>query len=324
MIPVGQRELLMDWTDGTGNLCLGGHFVPELLVMGAPKTGTTSLCTTLRKSPALMWPHADFWKEGHYFTSQARNAWQMMLEDFPVCDKHVRRVAVDGSAEYSSFYGVPKRIQGWYGPAMRLIKFVLLMREPLNRLHSHYHHSHRHGWCSTHVTHSFSQIVDMILGNNYQTWLMPPHGRLKYGCSSWLTMGCACNNFLEGSLYVNQLKQYLNYFTPNQFYLVPYLFNVDPGGAGRANGTVAEMIWSILGVKAADNRTIVHANHGHHPSLEEDLSQNKIAAIRNWFELVAGPRIIADFLQYSSYILYGYHGQANDKDAIEEWIRTNW
>merc|ERR1712060_767061 len=71
-------DSLMVGTDGSNNLCMNGHFVPEVFVMGAIKTGTTSLCTMLRRSPAMLWPihvedkfnwteHPATWKEGHYF-----------------------------------------------------------------------------------------------------------------------------------------------------------------------------------------------------------------------------------------------------------------
>jgi len=141
--------------DGRRNVCLDGHFVPELLVIGSFKAGTNRLCMELRRSASMVWPryivgknytgetptseHNNFnlgnWKEGHYFDSPARFGRAHMVVDFPRCDKNMRHVAIDCTSRNSGDPSVPRLISEWYGPVSRRLSFVVMVREPLERLH---------------------------------------------------------------------------------------------------------------------------------------------------------------------------------------------
>lgn len=314
-------------TNGSNNLCMHGHFVPEVIVIGGIKASTTSLCAGLRRSPFILWPisgedkvnstkHFAAWKEGHYFDKHVEDGISYMISDFKECDMAVRNVAVDGSARYSTDPYVPKVISAWYGKQASQLKFVLILREPLARLHSHYHHSVRDGWCKLHKKFNFSRIIEKIL-----------KGKAKFVrrllWSDDISTGSGCRDFLEGSLYVNQLRNYFKYFQPSQFILVPFLFNVDPGHAGRPSKLVAETLWSRLGVSGLPGPP-VHSNDHEHPKLEEDLDEGLIKSMRAWFDNVTGPRVIANLVRSTNTILYHYAGDPDDPAQISEWLGENW
>lgn len=319
---------LMDGTNGANNLCMRDHFVPEVMVIGGIKASTTSLCMMLRQSPALLWPesqagkvnwtrHPAAWKEGHYFDKHIfQGGISYMIADFPLCTTKTRQVAVDGSARYASDPYVPGIIANWYGTQKSKLKFVLIMREPLDRLHSHYYHSVRDNWCYLHKGTNFSNIINQLL--DYWPVADEPHPTLPPR-----NQFPGCSDFLDGSLYSKQIHNYFQYFRPWQFIFVPFLYNVDPGNAGRSSEQFAEFLWKKLGVNGVPGQ-IIHSNNHNTPTLEDDLTTSQIKSMREWFEKLTGPAVIANQVHSTEAILYQYTGDRDDTNQIAQWLRENW
>jgi len=112
---------------------------PNFLVIGAPRSGTTSLHDMLAQHPDIFMSAI---KEPHFFSSL----------DFPFPDNDILQITKDPEAyealfaqagdkisgESSTYYlfdpEAPARIKA-YNPAMKLIA---ILREPVQRAHSHY------------------------------------------------------------------------------------------------------------------------------------------------------------------------------------------
>lgn len=318
-----ERFALLQHTDGNENLCMEGHFVPELLIIGGIKASTTTLCMGLRYTPSAMFPLSRaqwindtkspaYWKEGHFFDFHHKQGVMYMAKNYPVCDKHVRKIAVDGSARYSVDPFVPRVIYFFYRNLSPRLKFVFLLRDPLNRLHSHYHHGKEQDWCPDFRIMSFKQIIQSVLKGNWRAWTGSTSNRRGEGCG----------DVLEASLYTHHIANYFHVFQPNQFTFIPFLYNVAPGKDGRPRESPAKIIWESMGAKGRDP-PLFHANDRTHLSLTQELSASLIKAMRFWFETRTGPKLIAKQLVYSRAILYGYKGLQNI-DSIAAWIRTNW
>jgi len=110
---------------------------PNLFILGAMKSGTTSLHRYLSAHPQVFMSEP---KEPNFFVEELnwRKGLDWYLELFASAGKAV--VVGESSTEYSklpTYTGVARRIHA-FDPAARLI---YLMRDPLDRIRSHYWHN---------------------------------------------------------------------------------------------------------------------------------------------------------------------------------------
>lgn len=116
--------------------------LPNFLVIGAMKAGTTSLWAYLRAHPDVFMPEE---KEPDFFVAEKAwvrgTGWYTTLFDgadaFPA-----RGEASTNYSKHPLFSGVPGRVAAVV-PDVRL---VYLVRHPLERIRSHYLHAVRAGW----------------------------------------------------------------------------------------------------------------------------------------------------------------------------------
>eukprot|EP00931_Biecheleriopsis_adriatica_P074981 TRINITY_DN48946_c0_g1_i1.p1 TRINITY_DN48946_c0_g1~~TRINITY_DN48946_c0_g1_i1.p1 ORF type:complete len:271 (-),score=30.48 TRINITY_DN48946_c0_g1_i1:285-1097(-) len=135
------------------NLCVHGRLVSELFVLGAQKAGTTSFCSELTASRQVLQPHPRpvshsvfaSWKEPHIFDSRVvsfdprSTRW---LSRFPNCTWDERVVVLDCSS-YLHKGNVAQNLHQWYGQRSSALRFIILLREPISRMHSAFRHELR-------------------------------------------------------------------------------------------------------------------------------------------------------------------------------------
>jgi len=143
-----------------------GGDVVDFLVIGAPKSGTTSLFEYLRHHPEISLPPD---KEAPYFNDDrvfGSVAWDEYLRRaFPQAERRRLRATITPhymfpvtqapeSGECDE-YTVPRRIFEQL-PAVRL---VAILRDPVERAYSHHHQEARRG----HDSRSFAEAIDQLL-----------------------------------------------------------------------------------------------------------------------------------------------------------------
>ena len=118
------------------------------LIIGAMKCGTTSLFSYLAQHPMIS---AYSKKEAFFFSGNRRWSrgfgWYQNLWDW---DSRVHKVALEASVDYTripTFPNAAERISTLKGQAN--FKFIYLMRNPLDRIESHYTHGRAAGWAAT-------------------------------------------------------------------------------------------------------------------------------------------------------------------------------
>lgn len=178
--------------------------IPNFLVIGAPKCGTTSLYYYLKQHPDVFLPVQ---KELHYFSYEQlkKNAngpgdsqvLSSLCANSNEYDKHYANAGVelaigDISPSYL-YYGVQDRIQQKLG----LVKIVAMLRNPVDKAYSQYMHLCR----DQRETLSFHEA------------LLAEDSRREKGWSDiW--------RYAESSLYADRLEAYMRCFGRKNVYII--------------------------------------------------------------------------------------------------------
>lgn len=179
---------------------------PDFLIIGAQKAGTSSLYKYLLQHPAILpayqkeihfftIPELYFkgpnWYRGHFPTSLARGQSQLTGEASP---------------SYLFFPLVPERVH----QVMPQAKLIVLLRDPVARAFSNYHHQVRRGL----ETLSFEEAIEQEparLGNDIQKTIEDPH---------FHSLNLAHYSYLLRSEYITQLKRWRLFFPAEQMLIL--------------------------------------------------------------------------------------------------------
>ena len=111
--------------------------LPDFLIVGAQKAGTTSLFNWLLEADVTQAP---LYKEIGYF--DARWNWPIKYRGYFGARKPDRLVG-EATPSYFAFPEVPERVSDVLGPAC---KIIIILRDPVDRSVSHYFHERRLGF----------------------------------------------------------------------------------------------------------------------------------------------------------------------------------
>lgn len=105
--------------------------LPDFLILGAQKAGTTALYAYLRWHPGITGPA---WKEVSYFDRHYRRGVRWYRGHFPI--RRGDRIVGEASPGYLFHPLAPERVRATVPEA----KLIVLLRDPVDRALSHYHH----------------------------------------------------------------------------------------------------------------------------------------------------------------------------------------
>jgi hypothetical protein len=174
--------------------------LPNFLIIGAAKSGTTSLYEQLRGHPDVFMPPRR-WKEPTFFSAEAEGRWSRGLDWYESLFRghHGQRAVGEASTSYTKapIYGDAAEKIAATLPGARLI---YLVREPVAQMASHYRHMVMHdGLRST--FHEAAEDDDFLFD-------------------------CAC--------YAMQLDRYLQHLPMERIRVVPFeRYAADPEGTAR-------------------------------------------------------------------------------------------
>jgi len=148
------------------------------------KGGTTSLWSYLREHPQVFLTSP---KEPHFFTQGGRGTWDRGIPWYEGLfdGAHAATARGEASASYTlwpEYDGVPDRI----AHTVPTMKLIYLVRNPIERLRSHYIHNVRRG-------NERRPFADVLIEDS---------------------------PYLAGSSYTTQLERYLEYFQPHQILVI--------------------------------------------------------------------------------------------------------
>ena len=169
--------------------------IPNLFIPGAAKSGTSSLHEYLNQHPDINMSSS---KEPHFFCDdRTEEEWSKYLDMFD--DSY--QYNGESSTGYMVFDKVIERIVK-SSPDTSDIKFIFILRNPIDRLISHYNWLNGQGWEN-------KKIMDAL----YFDFKTEPKYHVHPG-------GIGYKNYYHWGLYYKYLKEYYKYFSPNQILLI--------------------------------------------------------------------------------------------------------
>lgn len=120
--------------------------LPNYLILGAQKAGTTSLHRYLELHPAVLPPHV---KEVHFFDVQWSRGRRFYRSNFPSVLHHAARRLRRGqrtiTGEASPYYLAHPQVPARVRETLPRVPMIVILRDPVERAHSHYLHNRRLG-----------------------------------------------------------------------------------------------------------------------------------------------------------------------------------
>ncbi len=196
-IPTPARVVIRNvlWTYGRATSAV--RPLPDFLIVGAQKAGTTALYSYLRRHPGIIGPA---WKEISYFDRHYRRGESWYRGHFPAT--HRGRLVGEASPSYLFHPLAPERAAALL-PEARLIA---LLRNPVDRALSHYHHEVALGREELPFEQALEQEEERTRGETDRLRREP-----DYFSHAWWD-----HTYLARGRYAEQLERWLEAFPPEQ------------------------------------------------------------------------------------------------------------
>lgn len=172
--------------------------VPDTLVIGAPKCGTTSFAAWLSGHPQI-WVHPR--KELHFFDNRWDWGENWYRHQFPSFQAEAKIIRLEATPNYFQLPEAPERVFNM----MPNVRLIVLLREPLERAVSWYYHMVRQE--------GLSQPLEQVICEELEGLVAMNHDQRR-------RLGWHGSNCLAGSLYEDQLYRWRQFFPPNQLLIL--------------------------------------------------------------------------------------------------------
>jgi hypothetical protein len=185
--------------------------LPDFLIIGAQKSGTTFLFSALLKSDHMLGP---FLKEAHYFDTNYRKGETWYRSLFPSRKDLQARQKPDGSkritGEASPFYlYYPYAAERAYTLSSNL-KIIAVLRDPAERAISHYYHSRAWGYESLPIDEAFAAE---------ESRLAPDKERMAKD-PEYIGRSFSNHSYVDRGHYARQLKNWEKHFSREQMLIL--------------------------------------------------------------------------------------------------------
>jgi len=201
------NQFLVNYRMLTGRLRIG----PDFIIIGAQRCGTTSLYNTLKKylyiAPALK-------KEIHFFDMNFKQGMDWYRAHFPSYvykyTKKMRRhdfITGEASPYYFFHPHVPKRI----AELLPKVKLIALVRNPIDRAYSHYHHEVRLGYETLSFEEAIAREDERLLAETAKMQKDEDYSSFNHRHYSYLSRG----------VYIDQLMNWMRFFPREQILILP-------------------------------------------------------------------------------------------------------
>jgi hypothetical protein len=181
--------------------------LPDFVIIGGQRCGTTSLYNYLREHPLVL---PAFMKETHFFDRHYHKGVNWYRGFFPLSmQKQASQrtdqqsfVAGESTPSYLFLPHTPERLAGVIPRA----QLIVLLRNPVERAYSHYHHEVSTGAESLSFEDALIRETKVLPGQAEKVWQDPAYQSFAYLHYSYLSRG----------IYVDQLERWTRPFSREQ------------------------------------------------------------------------------------------------------------
>jgi len=173
--------------------------LPNFLIIGAQKAGTTSLFNYLLKHPDIVDP---LQKEINFFDKYYKKGLKWYKCWFPKKRKMINKIVGESCPDYFFNPKVPERVAN----CLPQIKLIVLLRNPVHRTISHYFHNKKWHFNSEQLSleERVNKEIEMIKSNQ------------SYENQEKSTL----YSYLHRSIYVTQLERWFKYFDRKKILII--------------------------------------------------------------------------------------------------------
>jgi hypothetical protein len=186
------------------------RLMPDFIVIGAQRCGTTSLYNNLIKHPNVS---SSFVKEVHYFDVNFEKGMSWYKSHFPShLYKYIRQaikqdfVTGEASPYYIFHPHAPRRI----AEVAPYVKLMLMLRNPIDRAYSHYHHEARQGFETLSFKDAVEKEQERLLGETEK----------MLGDESYCSFNHRHYSYLSRGIYVDQVREWAKWFSKDQLLIL--------------------------------------------------------------------------------------------------------
>lgn len=264
-----KRKIVLDLSFRYRLLTARQRVLPDFLVIGAMKCGSTSVYDYLKQHPGIA---PGYKKAAHYFDMNYGEGEGWYRAHFPLANQlrgaasagngqEAPRLLAGESSPYYLFHPLAAERAAQLAPGAKLIA---LLRNPVSRAYSHYHHMARTG----RETLSFEEAIEAeavrLAGVEEKLKTDPSFPMEAHRTYSYIGRG----------RYAEQLERWYRYYPRENFLIMRSEdFFKDPGA-------VCARIHQFLGLPAWDLGVYKNANPGKYPSMNPETRQRLVEFFR--------------------------------------------
>jgi hypothetical protein len=228
--------------------------LPDFLLLGAQKAGTSSLYRYLQRHPRIL-PALS--KEVHYFTKHRDRPEGWYRAHFPRVRTLAKQRALTGEA--TPYYLFEPRVPAQVASLLPAARFIVLLRNPVERAYSHYQQERARG----RETLGFAAALEAE-----EERLAPELARLLADPAATSPIYQNQSYFARG-LYAEQLARWREHFPPERFLVLQSeAFFAEPAGTCQRVFEFLDLPrHSLSGLRAANQRSYAPLD----PALREAL-----------------------------------------------------
>ncbi|MBO0347766.1 sulfotransferase domain-containing protein [Phormidium pseudopriestleyi FRX01] len=177
--------------------------MPDFLIIGTQKGGTTSLYNYLIQHPQIL-PATQ--KEVHFFDLNFHQGVEWYRQQFPPQETEKQMLTGEASPYYLFHPLVPRRVKDLFPQ----VKLIVLLRNPVGRAWSHYNHEVRWGFETLSFAEAIAQEPVRLAGEVEKMFADPNYYSYNHQHYTYLSRG----------IYANQLNSWMELFPKEQFLIL--------------------------------------------------------------------------------------------------------
>lgn len=177
--------------------------MPDFLIIGTQKGGTTSLYHYLTRHPQIL-PAAQ--KEVHFFDFNFERGLDWYESQFPPEAKEKNLLTGEASPYYLFHPLVPKRVKLLFPD----VKLIVMLRNPVTRAWSHYNHEVRWGFENLSFEEAIAHESERLAGEVQKMFFDETYYSYNHQHYTYLSRG----------IYADQLRTWLELFPKEQFLIL--------------------------------------------------------------------------------------------------------